>query len=447
MNFHCVVVSVTATSNYKFFLRKHVDGTDSGDAITAYAPQGLNVYGTQTFEVKVITKTASHPQYGTGSASGYSIDGLESPFIVLVPGNTYKFDQSDSSNTGHPLAFYLEEDKTTSYTTSVTTNGTPGSSGAYTQIVVSTSTPQVLYYQCSSHAYMGSGSYTLSDAIADGKVGTAQLAANAVTSTKIAANSVDSSELVTGSIDTIHIGDLQVTSAKIADGTILNINVNTAAAIDGTKISPNFGAQNIITTGSVGGSTATFSGDVLQYTTLKTPYYLREPDFDAPTLTTQKSYNIPTWANRFVVNMDNGAVTGSNVVLLVQFGSATAWWNHTSTFVSNPSSAISVASWIAAQSPFATGSAVTTDGFALGLVGVAGYYSSSHTVFMKMLDRWSNSGTFQYEPTSNPTLTGRGTGKIFTNPVDFINTPTQIRIVGSAGGPIAGKFGVTWFSE
>jgi hypothetical protein len=226
------------TKDGKFFLRKHVDGTDSGDAITAYAPQGLNVYGTQTFEVKVITKTASHPQFGTGSASGYSIDGLESPFIVLVPGNTYKFDQSDSSNTGHPLAFYLEEDKTTSYSTGVTTNGTPGSSGAYTQIVASTSTPQVLYYQCSSHAYMGSGSYTLSDAIADGKVGTAQLAANAVTSAKIAANSVDSSELVTGSIDTIHIGDSQVTGTKIADNTIATGNI-ADNAVDATKIASN----------------------------------------------------------------------------------------------------------------------------------------------------------------------------------------------------------------
>jgi hypothetical protein len=226
------------TKDGKFFLRKHVDGTDSGDAITAYAPQGLNVYGTQTFEVKVITKTASHPQFGTGSANGYSIDGLESPFIVLVPGNTYKFDQSDSSNTGHPLAFYLEEDKTTSYSTGVTTNGTPGSSGAYTQIVASTNTPQVLYYQCSSHAYMGSGSYTLSDAIADGKVGTAQLAANAVTSAKIAANSVDSSELVTGSIDTIHIGDSQVTGTKIADNTIATGNI-ADNAVDATKIASN----------------------------------------------------------------------------------------------------------------------------------------------------------------------------------------------------------------
>jgi TolA-binding protein len=226
------------TKDGKFFLRKHVDGTDSGDAITAYAPQGVNAYGTQTFEVKVVTKTAAHPQNGTGSSSGYSIDGLESPFLLLIPGNTYKFDQADSSNSGHPLRFYLEEDKTTSYTTGVTTNGTAGSSGAYTQIAVTTDTPQILYYQCSSHAYMGSGAYATSDAIAAGKVGTTQLAADAVTNAKIADDSIDSEHYVDGSIDTAHLADDAVTSAKIAANTIATGNV-ADNAIDGTKIASN----------------------------------------------------------------------------------------------------------------------------------------------------------------------------------------------------------------
>ena len=37
----------------------------------------------------------------------------------------------------------------------MTTNGSPGSSGAYTQIVVSDSTPNILHYQCSVHGKMG----------------------------------------------------------------------------------------------------------------------------------------------------------------------------------------------------------------------------------------------------------------------------------------------------
>ena len=110
---------------------------------------------TLEFEVKVVTKTADHKYYNQGSSLGYHIDGIESPHLMLVPGNTYRFDQSDSSNSGHPLRFYYEADKTTAYTTGVTTNGTPGSSGAYTQIIPTGDTPMCLYYQCSAHGYMG----------------------------------------------------------------------------------------------------------------------------------------------------------------------------------------------------------------------------------------------------------------------------------------------------
>jgi hypothetical protein len=63
--------------------------------------------------------------------------------------------QSDSTNSSHPLRFYLEADKSTAYTTGVTTNGTAGSAGAYTQIAVDSETPNTLYYQCSSHSLMG----------------------------------------------------------------------------------------------------------------------------------------------------------------------------------------------------------------------------------------------------------------------------------------------------
>ena len=47
-----------------------------------------------------------------------------------------------------------------------------------------------------------------------------------------------------------------VTSTMLLDGTILNADVNASAAIAGTKISPDFGAQNVITTGT--GTAATF---------------------------------------------------------------------------------------------------------------------------------------------------------------------------------------------
>ena len=54
-----------------------------------------------------------------------------------------------------------------------------------------------------------------------------------------------------GTVWTIDSG--VVTSDKIADNTIVNADVNTSAAIAGTKVTPDFGAQNIITTGLITG--------------------------------------------------------------------------------------------------------------------------------------------------------------------------------------------------
>ena len=137
--------------------------TNDGALVGASSLNATYTGNTKTLTVTVASKTGAHRYNGSGSSSGYKIGGKESPFITLTPGRTYKFDQADNSNSGHPLRFYLEADKTTAYTTGVTTNGTAGSSGAYTQIVVSDSTPQVLHYQCSAHSLMGNAVQTNSN--------------------------------------------------------------------------------------------------------------------------------------------------------------------------------------------------------------------------------------------------------------------------------------------
>ena len=133
------------------------DTTQLNSFVETETPSQVYEASTITILVTVASKDTSHPYYGVGSSNGYKLNDTFSPFLRLIPRNTYRFDQSDSSNSGHPLRFYYDAAKATAYTSGVTTSGTPGSSGAYTQIIADEDTPDILYYQCSSHAHMGFG--------------------------------------------------------------------------------------------------------------------------------------------------------------------------------------------------------------------------------------------------------------------------------------------------
>ena len=139
------------TVDKKFYVR---DGSSQVITLVNHYATDFDV-NVVTFKVTVATSTSAHPYHGVGSSNKYKINGVFSPYLKLIPRITYRFDQSDSSNSTHPLLFYYDSGKTTAFTTGVTTNGTPGSAGAYTQIIVSDTTPPVLHYQCSAHANMG----------------------------------------------------------------------------------------------------------------------------------------------------------------------------------------------------------------------------------------------------------------------------------------------------
>ena len=165
--------------------------TTSGNTISANSfivlESYVERYSNTTVNTIVVTVNSKiineHRYYGSGSGSCYILDGVQSPYITFVPGKTYKFDQSDASNSGHPLRFYLESSKTTAYTTNVTTSGTPGSAGAYTQIVVTEATPSILHYQCQPHDLMGnqiqvSGSPTFATVNALGTIAATTITGN-----------------------------------------------------------------------------------------------------------------------------------------------------------------------------------------------------------------------------------------------------------------------------
>ena len=127
----------------------------SGTTISTKTNSNMTKLNTVEYTVTVAAKTSLHPYYNSGSSSAYFIDGEESPILTFVSGITYKFLVNDSSNSGHPIKFYNDVDKTSEYTTNVSTSGTAGSANAYVQITITDSTPTKLFYQCGSHSKMG----------------------------------------------------------------------------------------------------------------------------------------------------------------------------------------------------------------------------------------------------------------------------------------------------
>ena len=117
---------------------------------------------TITYKVTVATGTT---QYGTGNR--YYINGELAPVLYLQEGNTYIFDQSDSTNDTHQLAFSTNPNNSpaASYTTGVTSTGSPGTSGANTTINVApvrTTGAPLLFYYCTNHLNMGNSAQTIS---------------------------------------------------------------------------------------------------------------------------------------------------------------------------------------------------------------------------------------------------------------------------------------------
>ena len=126
---------------------------------------------------------------GASGSSAYTFQGeglngtVNNPTLYLTRGKTYRFENGSG---GHPIRIQSTSGASgTAYNTGVTNNA-----GSGTVIVeVQHDAPDVLYYQCTSHAAMN-GILYITGALADGGVTTAKLADDAVTAAKLANTSV-----------------------------------------------------------------------------------------------------------------------------------------------------------------------------------------------------------------------------------------------------------------
>jgi len=102
------------------------------------------------------------------------------------------------------------------------------------------------------------------------------------------------SQLGEGSIGSYQIEDSTITTIDIKDGTIVNADISSDAGIAGTKISPDFGSQNIITTGNITAGKITASTGTIGDMTVSNSISL----------------------NSSGITIDNGKVTNLNADLL-----------------------------------------------------------------------------------------------------------------------------------
>ena len=169
---HKLYDAVRGTTKYIASNNTGAEATDSN---------GLTAFGTDGFTVGSSAGTNANSQTYVGwnwKAAGanpaktyvvkvvsdggnkYRLDDFAANAVTLEisEGGTFTFDQSDSSNNGHPLRFSTTSNGTHAggsiYTTGVTVSGTPGQAGAKTVIIVAASAP-TLYYFCTVHSGMG----------------------------------------------------------------------------------------------------------------------------------------------------------------------------------------------------------------------------------------------------------------------------------------------------
>ena len=108
-------------------------------------------------EINIVVANGSN---GYGGGNKYFVNGTASPDITLEAGKTYRFLQSDNSNSTHPMRLSTTENGTHggggAIADGVECVGVAGSNGAYLQYTVpSNATSQTLYYYCVNHSGMG----------------------------------------------------------------------------------------------------------------------------------------------------------------------------------------------------------------------------------------------------------------------------------------------------
>ena len=128
-----------------------------GDNTTTTAPPPIVEETTTTTTTTVPQTTTTIGVTVANNGQGfneYFLNGAQDSTLNVTTGNKYRFDLSDSSNSGHPLRFSATQNGS-EYSSNVITSGIAGTPGAYIEIEITSNTPNQLYIYCTNHFGMG----------------------------------------------------------------------------------------------------------------------------------------------------------------------------------------------------------------------------------------------------------------------------------------------------
>ena len=128
--------------------------TITGQTITSAVGQVATGPGITGFELDAAVlkddgeKTFAVTVVQSGGQNIFVIDGVQKPSLSLITGNKYIFDQSDGTNTNHPLRIAANG---VIDNTNVTVVGTPGQSGARVEYIPPVNETRSITYFCTVH--------------------------------------------------------------------------------------------------------------------------------------------------------------------------------------------------------------------------------------------------------------------------------------------------------
>ena len=155
--------TTTTTLFNQFPVSSIVKLSPVGDNTTTSVPQSIIGETTTTTTTTVPQTTTSIVVTVANNGQGfneYFLNGAQDSTLNVTMGNKYRFDLSDSSNSGHPLRFSATQNGN-EYSSNVMTSGTAGTTGAYIEIEITSDTPTQLYIYCENHFGMGGNTVIL----------------------------------------------------------------------------------------------------------------------------------------------------------------------------------------------------------------------------------------------------------------------------------------------